>query len=125
MSKDSLVVLHEPLDRLVNRLLERSELERLRSSRVDEPQELLVRRRLSELSVRLGGVELFREGEKGVAGEGKGSDASSYGLKERKAGETDLVLSLEADSLHNGVGDSLDRYLLVLSNLKSDDETSA
>ena len=60
----SLVVLDEPGHGLVDSLLERSELERLDSLLVDEPEKLLVRCGLSELSVRLGGVELrMREAE--------------------------------------------------------------
>lgn len=54
----SLVVLNEPSNGLVDSLLERSELEGLDSLGVDEPEKLLVRCGLSELSVRLGGVEL-------------------------------------------------------------------
>ena len=57
---DSLVVLNEPSHGLVDSLLERGELERLDSLGVDEPEELLVGCGLSELSVRLSGVELMK-----------------------------------------------------------------
>ena len=56
---NSLVVVDEPLDRLVDGLLEGGELERLDAGlAVDQSEQLLVRRRLSELAVRLGRVKL-------------------------------------------------------------------
>jgi hypothetical protein len=65
--KDSLIVLQEPLHALLHSLLERRELEP--SGRLHQAHQLLVRRRLSELTVRFGGVKLPYSNEEGNIGQ--------------------------------------------------------
>lgn len=106
----SLVVLQEPVDGLLQRFVEGSELE----VAADQAQEFGVGGGFPELAVRAGGIELAnRKGEAPVM---RQLEAKGYNPMAETG--TYLVLTLDAERFGDGLCDLLDRHFFIFSDCR-------